>query len=411
MAAHLKDNPLITLQGRNHLTFKGMGSEKLSWDRLIAHCDNFLNAYEREDYVQLFPNYRNFKPADDEDVEQLDTALLEILQEGKLDEIKLWIPEYLAAEEFSFSYSDNPVKDNYIYSHLDPGQLKTVFKLDQITLQKLQRKRIYAFSDIDERVLSNKWWSLYDCLIFEHKLGERYFILTDGEWKIIAGDFYQSVIDFTKKEVREEPAEDLYVNTPIFDAALNKNREAIFNLEACSRRPQSIRFDQAHLRIGSSKKDKEFCDVLDFTDDEVMRIINCKSYGGSSSISYLFAQTRFYCESFLRDQEFLTEIRKHISNSASPIKQSYLKHIPEKVKDNSGSAYRVCLWLLCDKKKLPSKLDLPFMAQYELKLLHDQLQNTWKYKDIILRFIPVETQHFMKAAAATKKTPAITAAV
>ena len=61
------------------------------------------------------------------------------------------------------------------------------------------------------------------------------------------------------------------------------------------------------------------------------------------------------------------------------------------------------MWLLCDKQKsLPSKSDLPFMAQYELKLMHDQLQHHWKYQDIVLRFIPVETQPFMKAVAATK---------
>ena len=134
-----------------------------------------------------------------------------------------------------------------------------------------------------------------------------------------------------------------------------------------------------------------------------MRIINCKPYSGSSSMSYLFAQTRFYCESFVRDQAFLTEIRKHIKQATSPTRQAYLDHVPEMVKANSGGAYQVCLWLLCDKKKaLPSKSDLPFMAQFELKLLHDQLQHNWKYQDIVLRFIPVETQSFMKAVAATK---------
>lgn len=409
MAAHLKDNPLITLQGRDHLTFKGMGSEKLSWDKLIGQCERFLAAYGKEDFAKLFPNYRNFKPAADDDVALLDAELLKVLQAGEVEQIMLWIPEFLAAEEFSFSYSDHEVTENHIYAHLDPSQLKTVLKLAQLTLKKLHDKRIWAYSHVDERVLSNRWWSLYDCIIFEHKLGKRHFILTDGEWKIVAGDFYKSVIDFVANEVRQEPAEALYIDIAIFDPKLGKNREAVFNVEACKRRPQSIRFDMAKLRIGSSRKDKEFCDILDLTDQGVMRIINCKPYGGSSSISYLFAQTRFYCESFVRDQAFLTEIRKYISGAPSPTKQSYLDHIPEHMKDNSGGAYQVCLWVLCDrKKKLPSKSDLPFMAQYELKLLHDQLQHICKYQDIVLRFVPVETKPYMKAVAATKpkKPPA-----
>ncbi|MDH4743822.1 hypothetical protein OMP43_07315 [Sphingomonas sp. CBMAI 2297] len=80
-----------------------------------------------------------------------------------------------------------------------------------------------------------------------------------------------------------------------------------------------------------------------------------------------------------------------------------MDHIPEHMKDNSGDRYRVCLWILCDKKKkLPTASELPFMAQYELKLLHDQLQHICKYQDIVLRFVPVETKPYMKAVAATK---------
>ena len=403
LAAHLKDNPLVTLQGRDHLTFKGMGSQKLSWGRLIEHSETFLKAYDKEDFAALFPNYRNFKPATEEDTEQLDAELVRVLRAGELGNIMLWVPEFLAAEEYSFSYSDREVKENYVYSHLEPAQLKTAMKLNQVTLKRLQDRRIWAYSHADERVLSNKWWSVYDCIIFEHRLGDRHFILTEGEWKAVAGDFYKSVVDFVATEVRQEPAEALYAGISIFDAAAGKNREGIFNLEACTRRPQSILFDQAKLRIGGSRKDKEFCDILDLTDAGIMRIINCKPYGGSSSMSYLFAQTRFYCESFVRDQAFLTEIRKHIAQAASPTRQAYLDHVPNMVKHNSGGSYQVCLWLLCDKKKaLPSKSDLPFMAQFELKLLHDQLQHNWKYQDIVLRFIPVETRSFMKAVAATK---------
>lgn len=403
MAAHLKDNPLITLQGRDHLTFKGMGSEKLTWERLIRHSERFLTAYAKDDFAKLFPNYRNFKAAADEDIELLDTELLKVLQAGDVDQIMLWIPEFLAAEEFSFSYSDHEATENHIYAHLDPVQLKTVLKLNELSIKKLHDKRIWAYSHADERVLSNRWWSLYDCIVFEQKLGTQHFILTDGEWRVIAGDFYKSVVDFVAKEVNQKPAEALYTGISIFDPEQGKNREGVFNDEACKRRPRSIKFDTAKLRIGGGRKDKEFCDILDLTDDGVMRIINCKPYGGSSSISYLFAQTRFYCESFVRDQAFLSEVRKHIGASASPMKQSYLDHIPEHMKDNSGSGYRVCLWILCDKKKkLPTASDLPFMAQYELKLLYDQLQHLCKYRDIVLRFVPVETRSYMKAVPATK---------
>lgn len=411
MAAHLKSNPLVTLQGRDHLTFKGAGSAKLSWERLIAHCEDFLAAYDKDDFVHLFPNYRNFKPATDEEAAELDAELLRVLKAGEFDKLMLWVPEFRAAEDYSFSYTDHTARQNHVYPYLHPKQLEKALKpLAQLSMKKLHARRIYAYSHADERVLSNEWWSIYDCLIFEHKLDNRHFILADGEWKAVAGDFYDGVIQFVEKTVREEPAEDAYVGISIFDEKLKKNREAVFNEKVCEIRPQSILFDRAHLRIGASRKDKEFCDILDLTDDGVMRIINCKAYGASSSMSYLFAQSRFYCESFVRDQAFLTEIRKHIAASASPTKQDYLDHIPDDIRNNSGQNYRVCVWLLHDKKMkpAPTRTALPFMAQYELKLLYDQLQGISKYREIVLRFIPVEETLLTMAVKATKpkKAPA-----
>ncbi len=404
ISAHLKSNPLVTLQGRDHLTIKIIGAEKLSWVALIGQCKNFLAAYDSEDYVQLFPNYRNFKPADANDVDQLDNLLLSTLRAESLDKIQLWIPEFIPDDEFSFSYSDHEKEPNRVYAYLEAGQLRTVLSLPKITLKKLQAKRIYAYSIAEDRIVSSKWWSVYDCIIFEQKLGDRHFILTDGEWKIVDGDFYHSVVDFIATQVIEETCEPLYSGICIADQVARKNREGVFNTEACVRRPQSIRFDQAKLRIGGSRKDKEFCDILDLTDDGVMRIINCKPYKGSSSISYLFAQTRFYCESFLRDQTFLSAIRDFVATSHSPTKETYLEHIHPEIRNVSGGDYHVCVWLLCDKRTmLPRRQDLPFMAQYELKLMQEHLQQTWKFRSVILRFIPVEFVNFERLTTSKKK--------
>lgn len=398
ISAHLKGDPLVTLQGRDHLTIKMLGRKKISWERLIDRCRTFSAAYDRQDFVSLFPNYRNFKPADDKDVSELDQRLLDALIAEQLDEIRLWIPEFIPDDEYSFSYSDHAKTENQIYAYLDVRQLPEQLKLKDLTIKKLQDRRVYAYSHAEERVISSKWWSLYDCIIFEQKLHEDYFILTDGEWKQIDDDFYKSVMDFVATQVRQEASEPLYEGISIADTKARKNREAVFNSEACRLRPQSIRFDAAKLRIGGSRKDKEFCDILDLTDAGIMRIINCKPYKGSSAISYLFAQTRFYCESFIRDQAFLDAIRKHIRASTSPTKKDYLRHIRASIKDVNGSDYQVCVWLLCDKRsKLPNKPDLPFMAQYELKLMHDHLQQSCKFRTVILRFIPVEIANFVTA--------------
>ncbi|MCJ8142872.1 TIGR04141 family sporadically distributed protein [Ancylobacter sp. A5.8] len=404
IAAHLKGNPLVTLQGRDHLTIKVIGAEKLSWDRLIEQCRDFTEAYGKEDFASLFPNYRNFKPAGDDQIKLLDQALIDTLRAKELEPVQLWIPELIADDDYSFSYSDNPKRKNRIYAFLDAGQLSYAVNLDKVTIKMLHARRIYAYSHQEDRVLSHKWWSLYNCMLFEHKLGDGHFILTGGTWRQVEGSFYRSVTDFVAKQVREEACEPLYAGISIADQTARKNREAVFNTRACVLRPQSIRFDQAKLRIGSSRQDKEFCDILDLTDDGTMRIINCKPYKGSSSISYLFAQARFYCDSFLHDQVFLSEILSHVTSSPTPAKAEYLAHIKADIREVVGSDYQVCVWLLFDNKKpQPTRASLPFMAQYELKLMQEHLRNHCKFAAVVLRFIPVECVNFERDAKPTKK--------
>jgi uncharacterized protein (TIGR04141 family) len=245
--------------------------------------------------------------------------------------------------------------------------------------------------------LGSQKWSVYDCISFEKQLNQNYFVLSDGRWLKVDNRFYENIIAFMNTTLREEPCEDIYKNIDISDHAAMQNREEIFNKSVISIRPSCILFDKAKLKIGLGRKDKEFCDILDMTDNKHIRIIHCKPYKDSSSTNYLFSQAKFYCDAFIHDQNFLTEIRNYISESTCPEKDSYLDYIKELTAEINGSDYTVCLWLLHNKNEItPSKMDIPLMAQYELMLMHHLLRNTCKFRDIIIRFIPVQKTNYIK---------------
>ena len=193
----------------------------------------------------------------------------------------------------------------------------------------------------------------------------------------------------------QKPCEAIFKNIDISDDSAKKNREGIFNVRAVALRPSSILFDTAKLRIGLGKKNKEFCDILDMEDDGVIRIINTKQFKDASSINYLFSQAKFYCESFLNDETFLSEIRQFIKAGPCAKKADYLAYIKSNIEDIHGGDYRLCLWLLYDKTTAaPSKSDIPLIAQYELKLMHDHLRRVCKLKGIVLRFVPVAIKSY-----------------
>ncbi|MBY5868779.1 DUF6119 family protein [Rhizobium leguminosarum] len=398
ISAHVKGNKSITLQGRDSLTIKIVGEDKLTWDKLINQCDLFLRAYASTDYAALFPNYKNFKPATSEEIKSLDAILMNKLRSKDFEKLRLSIPEFISDDEFSFSYTNYPAKENIIYSHIDVSQLSNAVVLDEIDVEKLKAKKIYAYSSEDDRIIHNKRWAIYDCLVFEHELGGKYFILSDGRWVEVDDDFYKSIKNFIENRLHVEEPEKEFLSIAIGDDKVMKNKEAIFNEEVIKIRSSAVLFDRAKLRIGKGRKDKEFCDILDINDAGAIRIINCKPLKEASSINYLFSQAKFYCEAFLHDESFLADIRDHIAKSGSARTGDYLSRISDNIENIKGQDYVVCLWLLYDEreKSLPNHTKIPLIAQYELKLMHDHLRKTCKFSDIILRFIPVKMSGFSK---------------
>jgi uncharacterized protein (TIGR04141 family) len=396
ISAHIKGQKNTTLQGRDNLTVKVVGEEKLTWEILVTHCHTFLERFESRDYIDLFPNYRNFQPASEAETEQLNALLLEALKAKDYSKVDLCIPEFLSAEEYSFTFSNKPKQENMVYSFLTPALLEKVFKNpDDLTVDRLENRKIFAFSPAEDRVLGYMRWPIYDCLVYEHAINDDYFILSGGRWTKVDPEFHQSLVDFMENRVREEDAEPWCCNIDISDNQARQNTEAKFNNKIIELRPDAILFDRAKLKIGTGRKDKEFCDILELCADGRMRIINVKKYKDAASISYLFSQAKFYCEAFLHDDIFLSEIRDHIGNSPSPSKFDYLSYIKPSIEENNGKEYTLCLWLLFNKSDpKPDKNDIPLISQYELKLMHDHLRRICKFQDIIIRFIPVKITRY-----------------
>jgi uncharacterized protein (TIGR04141 family) len=398
ISAHMKDHKNITLQGRNNLTIKIIGKEKLNWQILIDYCEDFLVAYASKEYTKLFPNYKHFDEATESDSDILNEHLANQLRLKNTSNISLGIPEVLIDSDYGFAYSNNKRSGDKIYAYLEIRQIYEHISAEKITVTKLKSKYIYAYSYEEDQVLSYKKWPLYNCLSFEQALGEKYFVLSDGKWLEVDSDFYSEITNFTKITLHEEACEEIYRGVDISDDEKMQNRESIFNKTICEIRPSCVLFDQAKLQIGSGRKDKEFCDILDLTNDNKIRIIHCKPYKNASSTNYLFSQAQFYCHAFINDQSFLGEIRNHINLSTSTKKTEYLDYIKPNIADIHGKDYVVCLWLLCDQHAAtPVKTEIPLMAQYELKLMHEHLRNTCKFQDVIIRFIPVIKKNYIKA--------------
>ncbi|KZL04051.1 MULTISPECIES: DUF6119 family protein [unclassified Pseudovibrio] len=397
ISAHIKGEEKVTLQGRSNLTVKVNGGSKFNWEDLVNRCNLFYEAYNGEDYLELFPNYRNLREASKREIEALNDKLILALQESRCEKMQLGIPEFVAEDTFSFTYTNYPRRENIVYSYLDICHLFEIFNIEDVNISKLRSRRVYLFSADEDRVLSYKNWRIFNCLTYELELDGKYFVLTDGRWLEVERDFYQSIMEFAQSDLCIEPCEPAFAGIDISDVDRRQNREDIFNQKVCEIRPEAILFDKAQLKIGAGRANKEFCDVLDFKDDRTVRIIHCKKYKDSTAASSLFSQAFLYSSAFVQDPVFLNDIREYISESDHPFSDQYLSYIDSDIASHNGAKYDICLWFLYDRRhEAPAPENIPLMALYELKLMHDHLRNSLKFKAVILRFIPVQRVHFSK---------------
>lgn len=399
ISAHLEENSAITLQGKDSLTFKALKTERLSWDRLIDWCRRFLQDYESEAYKQQFPNYPNFQPATPEEVSSLDNLLVRHIKDNDLDCMHLAIPEFIGDDEFSFAYTNSQKRNNLVYSHIrieDIHNEGIIKDLDKLDVAILKRRKIYAYSHEEDRILDYRKWSFYSCIVAELELGNDYFILSAGVWQKVDHDFTSSINEFVVDVLEQIEIDAAFHGIDLFSADRGQFREEVFNRTYCERNPNALLFDQAHLKIGDSQRNKEFCDILELREDEPMQIIHVKKGKGATDLSYLFMQGRLYCESFLIDDVFLTEIRQHITDSQHQLTQDFLNHIKEAQQDLNGNNFGVQFWLLYNEQEDPPNVaGLPLMAKYGIKLAYDSLRKIHKYASVKVAMVPTQMTRYI----------------
>lgn len=391
ISAHLNENSDVTLQGKNTLTIKAIGEEKLTWDKLFGYARQFIEAYKSNDYKELFPNYPNLTPVSDEMKSELDENLVLLIHQSDFSKIHMAIPEFIADDEFSFSYSNNRVWVNNIHSHVHIEDLdgEVYTDLDKVTVKNLSTRCVYAYSHDENKILSYKNWSIYNCLIAEIELNNNCYVLLAGEWRKVDSVFYDELNTFVNEKIELEEIDECYHNLNIFCDERKQNREELFNNQYCDENASAILFDQAKLQIGKGRKNNEFCDIFELCGENKGNIIHVKKHGGSSAINHLFSQARFYCEAFLSDEIFLNDIRAFIDASGHPDSNLILDHIEENIRDVNGGDYRVKLWILYEANKDSPELNsLPLMAKYELKTAYEKLRNILKYNKVTVSMIP-----------------------
>lgn len=269
ITAHPEETKNKTFSGSNSLKIRSLKDEKLNWDSLIEAIEESENLYKKEDYKNLFPNFENFKEVTPDKKNKLDALLIERICSNNFKKTHLSIPEFLSDDDIGFTYSASRTarKDTEIvYPFLDINQLidQKIATKENLTIDYLSSKKIYAYNYVHREILSHKYWNVYSCLVSEIEDGDSSFILSGGVWVEINNDLYLEINRKSDAILNMKKESDLTFgeaeNFEIFtirdpNKASLKNEERFFINSYCNHfKNESIKFDRTKNSIGSSSK-------------------------------------------------------------------------------------------------------------------------------------------------------------
>jgi uncharacterized protein (TIGR04141 family) len=221
----------------------------------------------------------------------------------------------------------------------------------------------------------------YNCLNCEVVHGETTYVLNSGIWRSINSDFKASIESYIKNNIKPQNSTYLPNNVSIHCVVKVKGKdtvkykEEVYNSHVASTCDDIYLFDKSKINI-AGKKQYEICDLL-HCNKELIHVKVLKN--GTSSLSHLFVQARFYTDAFIKDYNTRLSMRNFINKNdnnenKNKNKEKYLNIVPELREDLHAPSYSVVLCILTfDKEKTLDSL--PFMARYELAKTHKYLND------------------------------------
>lgn len=292
-------------------------------------------------------------------INELNSEIIEKINNQELEKVWLAIPEVLKWEEVDFLR----LGKNSEKSFWDDMDLKTFInflspkKRESITIQILKSETVEC---INTNGVSIADWRIFNCLYAELQQKWKIYILNNGKWYEIAGKFAESVIkEF--ENMRNKGSSLILPNCKPHE------KENDYNIRVAKELSMEC-MDCKTVTYWWWKSKIEFCDL--YIKEE--KIIHIKHYWASSVLSHLFAQGLVSWELLMSDEHFRKLVNEKMDD------KNQWKNTEEKP---NGDNYEVIFWIITTKAD--TALEIPFFSKVNLRNASRRLKG-FGFKEISL---------------------------
>lgn len=320
---------------------------KSSLVQLHEYLDKYLEKYESDDYKENFSWIDHLSEVRDKSkLEELNNELIMKVRVSDFSKTWLAAPDIIDWSTIAgFRY--NAPKQGELFPDINWSDCIATFPSDRtIDLQLLKDWSIISIDDFDNKC--NKW-SVYKCIYAELNIDDASYLLNNGRWYRIDTDFVTEV-DRACKEIPRW-------NVPLPD--YEAKSEGAYNLFVADNQPNEFDLmDQKLIMHGGGASRIEACDLYHIS----KALVHVKRYGGSSTLSHLFAQGRVSGEIFKTDKNFRNKVNAKLSDE---FKFSDPENPPVE------NEYAIVFAVISDSEG--DELVLPFFSRLNLRHIYRNL--------------------------------------
>lgn len=349
-----------TLAGKDALTI----TTKTSARDIVNKCKIAVNLFGGVEYKKDFDFIDYIVPVRDTDqIEKLDSlvfAEINSLIGGKSSDLHIALPEIINPEggyEIGYfglalkpgkkiAYSEVAIED-YI-AELKAGHPKDIANMAE--LRASHEIRVVVDGEGDRRQRTR----IYDCFVYETEDAGKTYVLFSGDWYCVDKNFYDTV---------ERDFNNLVSSSPLISSTVAKDeRELIYELD---KKGYLLNLDQAKISpSGAAGANLEPCDFFSHS----KQFIHLKDGHSSAPISHLWNQGVVSAESFVRDQDFRSDLRREvIQRQRKANKNGFEVLLPDGRSKPVPSDYKVVFGIMRTLYRRTKNLGLPFFSKVSLR--------------------------------------------
>jgi len=255
-------------------------SSNRSANQIAELCKTLIEIYEKNDYIQSFPDIRNIEPVKDPDkIIQLNEKLLKAFAEAPM-ELVLSIPEIIDySDSFKIKYS-GAGRSNLEYDDVFISGYREYLK--ERNVEEIKDVHVFhrhSMSIQDENGQAIKQYNIYKSFLFDCEINHETFHLCDGEWYFIETSFIQKL---------DNSLAPYFVNHHSFLHECDEVKEDAYNISITATNSAVICLDKKNI-APKGQRQVEPCDLISRIGDKV-HLVHVKISTRSSSLSHLFNQ-------------------------------------------------------------------------------------------------------------------------